>query len=286
MSRPGGSDRVVWLACSVVALAWAAGVSSYLHGGYRSMWVTGLLLAGVALLLWLGCLMACSHLRRQAEKERRLRLAVEEAYRGTMHALTAALDLRDDETYGHSRRVMQYSLAMGRRLGLSPDDLQTLAWGALLHDLGKIGIRDGVLFKPGSLTPAERAEMNRHVIIGQELVAKVPFLARTHAMIRHHHERYDGAGYPDGLQGEAIPLLARLFTVADAYDAMTSSRPYRLEPLSPDQAMEVLQNGAGSQFCPRAVALFSELPRAELEPIRTNHFQSDDFAQELRFSID
>lgn len=214
-------------------------------------------------------------LREQALIERRVRLSLEEAYRGTLHALSATLDLRDDDTNGHSQRVMEYALAVGRRLELPEADMQTLAWGALLHDLGKIGIRDTILLKPGPLTAEERAIMNQHVVIGQQLVRNIPFLAHTQAMIRHHHERYDGTGYPDQLAGEAIPLVARIFAVVDAYDAMTSPRPDRPVPLTVSEARTAIERNAGGQFCPRVVAAFLRVGEVELDQIHLSSQRPD-----------
>lgn len=232
----------------------------------------GATVLAAVVLAWLFYALGMQEVRKQANLERQFRYALEEAYRGTLHALTSALDLRDDETCGHSRRVMGYSLAIGTRMGLDDRQLQTLAWGALLHDLGKIGIRDEILLKPGTLTPEERAAMNQHVVIGHQLVQSVPFLVRAADVIRHHHERFDGEGYPDRLQGESIPLLARIFAVADAFDAMTSPRPYRPVPMTMARARKIVEQEGGRQFCPTAVQTFLAIPLAELEEIRNQSF--------------
>jgi diguanylate cyclase (GGDEF)-like protein/putative nucleotidyltransferase with HDIG domain len=289
-------DRLVWLASGVLLIAWIVGIFAnfWLKDYWTGMAVTDVLyrqnsplLMGAALVLggsviaWQFYALGTAELRKLADMERQHREALEEAYRGTLHALTSALDLRDDETYGHSRRVMGYSLAVGRRLGCSQQDLQTLAWGALLHDLGKIGIRDRILLKPGPLTADERAQMNQHVVIGWQLVQNVPFLARTAEMVRHHHERFDGTGYPDRLAGQEIPLLARIFAVADAFDAMTSSRPYRREPLLMPQARAVIAAGTGAQFCPQVSGVFCGIPLAELEQIRADSFRPIDRIDDL-----
>jgi diguanylate cyclase (GGDEF)-like protein/putative nucleotidyltransferase with HDIG domain len=289
-------DRLVWLASGVLMLAWVVGLVA--NFAYKDLWtadgtaemvyrqnfsllVAAAIVLGGAVIAWQFYALGAAELRRQADMDRQHREALEEAYIGTLHALTSALDLRDDETYGHSRRVMGYSLAVGRRLGCSQQDLQTLAWGALLHDLGKIGIRDRILLKPGPLTAEERAQMNQHVVIGWQLVQNVPFLARTAEMVRHHHERFDGTGYPDRLKGQEIPLLARIFAVADAFDAMTSSRPYRREPLLMPQARAVIAAGTGAQFCPQVSGVFCGIPLAELEQIRVDSFRPIDRIDDL-----
>ncbi len=292
-------ERLIWLACGILLLAWA--VAAAANFGLRNYWnffptagadltrqysslllatalvVTGVVLAG--LLYYFGV----SELRKKADMERRFRYAMEEVYRGTLHALTSALDMRDGETYGHSRRVTGYSLAIAQRLQLDSGQLQTLAWGALLHDLGKIGIRDQILLKPGPLTWEERAEMNEHVVIGQQMVQHIAFLANAITVIRHHHERYDGSGYPDQLQGDDIPLLARIFSVADAFDAMTSPRPYRPAPMTMAEAVQVIQSEQGKQFCPKVVQMFAAIPISELEKIRAaSSLPMDDFSALIR----
>ncbi|HYF91136.1 MAG TPA: HD domain-containing phosphohydrolase [Symbiobacteriaceae bacterium] len=284
MQWPDANEKVIWIACGVMLFAWALIATGWVGGGSSLLndWANlqlgpeqvrvaiemAALVFVAALLAWMFYALGLAELRKQAAKELEHRRSLEEAYQGTLQALTAALDLRDDETYGHSRRVSGYSLLIGRRMGLPETELQTLAWGALLHDLGKIGIRDDILLKPGPLTSEERAAMNEHVVIGHQLVESVPFLARTAAMVRHHHERYDGTGYPDRLTGEEIPILARIFTVADSFDAMTSPRPYRAHPRTFPEAIEIIRAGVGVQFCPRVVSEFLRVPVEEWERIR------------------
>ena len=284
-------ERLVWLLSACLAMAWVfflwvwfamyhdswhpqagwQGLALDVEwgGSNRSLVVAGVFGVGVLGLAALFYRLGAAEIRRQMELERQLRQALQGAYVGTLSALAAVLDLHDEETYGHSQRVMRYSLAIARRLSLSLEEQQTLAWGALIHDLGKIGIPDHILRKPGPLNDEEWAEMRRHVLIGDDLVRRIPFLRATAPIVRHHHERYDGRGYPDGLAGEAIPLLARIFTVADALDAMTSSRPYRPVPLSVAAAVAEIAAEAGRQFCPRVVAALESIPLAELEAIRT-----------------
>ena len=176
----------------------------------------------------------------------------------TVRSLVAAIDAKDVYTRGHSERVYRYSMKIGERLGLSADDLQTLSWASVLHDVGKIGISGEILNKPAKLTDAEFAEIKTHPAKGCVVLAPIPQLAATIPAIRHHHERYDGHGYPDGLAGEAIPLLARVIAVADTFDAIYSSRAYRAAR-SLGWAIEEIRRCSGTQFDPPVAAAFLEL---------------------------
>jgi len=187
---------------------------------------------------------------------------LKETYDGTLEALVTALDARDRETKGHSTRVMDYTLDIARRVGLQPD---TSAWenlrrAALLHDVGKIGVSDFILHKPGPLTDEEWKEMRRHPIIGYEMLKGVRFLAAPAEIVYSHHERFDGKGYPRALAGENIPLGARIFAVADTFDAMTSDRPYR-RALPWETARDEIVRQRGTQFDPQAVDAFLEACR-------------------------
>jgi hypothetical protein len=178
-------------------------------------------------------------------------------YDGTLEALVTALDARDRETKGHSTRVMDYTLDIARRLGLQPG---TPAWedlkrAALLHDVGKIGVSDFILHKPGPLTPEEWEEMRRHPAIGYEMLKGVRFLAGPTEIVLSHHERFDGKGYPRALAGEEIPLGARIFAAADTFDAMTSDRPYR-RALPWEAALDEIVKNSGAQFDPQVVEAF------------------------------
>ena len=183
------------------------------------------------------------------------------AQAATRAALLGMLRARDHETEGHSERVVGGTLALGRHLGLAGAALEALELGAILHDLGKVGVPDAILHKPGPLTDAEWAEMRRHPAIGHELTARDPALLPAAPIVRHHHERWDGTGYPDGLGGATIPLGARIFTLADTFDAMTSDRPYRAG-LAPAAAVAEIAAQAGRQFDPAVVAAFLELAAA------------------------
>jgi putative nucleotidyltransferase with HDIG domain len=184
----------------------------------------------------------------------------EAAYTGAIRALAAALDARDPYTAGHSDRVSVLSVAIGRGLSLPPDDLEVLRLGALLHDIGKIGVPDHILGKPGPLTPAEFDIIKQHPVLGARILRSVPFLAKHIPIVELHHERPDGRGYPTGLRGDDIPLLVRIVHVADAYDAMTSARAYRAARPSLD-ALRELWRCAGSEFHAEIVgALATALP--------------------------
>lgn len=192
---------------------------------------------------------------------------VERAYMGTLEALIKALEIRDHETEGHSRRVVQYTLALAQHLGVAEEDLVPLMRGALLHDIGKIGIPDAILRKPEPLSEPEWAVMKQHTLIGYQMLRHIDFLSQGTPVILHHHERFDGKGYPSGLSGEAIPFGARIFSVADAYDAMTSDRPYR-RGRSHEEAVAEIVRCSGTQFDPRVVQALLALPEEELARIR------------------
>jgi putative nucleotidyltransferase with HDIG domain len=197
-----------------------------------------------------------------AERTAQLQAAlrqIEGSYEDTLEALGAAIDLRDSETAGHSQRVCRYSLEIARAMSWSTKQLGSLARGAYLHDIGKLGVPDGILLKPGPLTADERTLMQQHVQIGFELVKGIPFLTDAAEIILTHHERYDGSGYPHGLKAEEILLGARIFAVADSFDAITSDRPYRRA--SPfDAGRETIQREAGRLFDPQIVSVFLSIP--------------------------
>jgi HD-GYP domain-containing protein (c-di-GMP phosphodiesterase class II) len=187
-------------------------------------------------------------------------------FNATLISLSKAIDLRDKDTEGHCRRVVDYSLMMGRHLDFSDEELTCLCHGALLHDIGKIGVSDSILLKPGPLTEEEWAVMRTHPELGFMMVADVKQLERAREIILNHHERFDGKGYPRGLNGEAIPLGARLFTIADAFDAMVSDRPYRKGMTLPEARDEV-RRCSGTQFDPICVAAFEKISDDQLEEI-------------------
>ena len=182
-----------------------------------------------------------------------------ETYDGTLEALIMALDARDRETKGHSFRVAEYVMLMSRRLGIDEesDEWTAIRRGALLHDVGKIGVPDQVLHKPGPLTPEEWVKMKGHPMIGYDMLREISFLAEAANIVRCHHERFDGKGYPRGLAGDEIPLGARIFSAADAFDAMTSDRAYR-KALRPEAARDEIIRHSGTQFDPQVVQVFLE----------------------------
>jgi putative nucleotidyltransferase with HDIG domain len=179
-----------------------------------------------------------------------------------MESLTATVDARDAYTAGHSRRVQKISLAIGEELGLSPEELEPLGYAALFHDIGKLGLPDAILLKPARLDAAEWALIMRHPSDGASIIERLGFLNDAVPAIRHHHERYDGRGYPDRLAGSEIPLGARIIHVADAFDSMLSARVYR-PARSLEATLAEIERMAGVQFCPRAVEALKAVMKRE-----------------------
>jgi putative two-component system response regulator len=188
--------------------------------------------------------------------------SLEQAYRSTLRALTAALETRDAETHGHSERVVTYSLRLGREYGLDNTQMKALEFGALLHDIGKIGVPDAILRKPAALTEEEWVHMRAHPLHGQQILRGIEFLEGAARVVAQHHEKWDGSGYPLGLIADDIDVCARIFSVADAFDAMTSDRVYR-KGKSYAAAAEELDKWAGRQFDPQVVAAFHRVPQAD-----------------------
>ena len=185
----------------------------------------------------------------------RLMEQLQVTYVATLRSLIQILESKDPYTKGHTERVASYSLALATRLGLPPDDIRRILFGSLLHDVGKMGLRDDIINKPGPLTPEEWVQMKLHPVVGAQIVEKMEFLTGAIDIVRHHHESYDGKGYPDGLAGEQIPLHARIVTVADSFDAMTTDRPYR-KALTIAEAVRRLEESSGVQFDPRIAKVF------------------------------
>ncbi len=180
---------------------------------------------------------------------------LQEAFYTTVYTLAETIEKRDPYTGNHTKRVMEYSLAIGNTLGLGQQDLTRLQLAAVLHDVGKIGVRDNVLLKEGPLTAEEFAQIKQHSAYGAEIVCNIKKMKDIIPGVRHHHERFDGRGYPDGLAGEEIDLIARIIAVADTFDAMITDRPYR-KGLDIDTAFAELRKNAGGQFDPRVVEAF------------------------------
>lgn len=177
-----------------------------------------------------------------------------------LRALVRVVDERDHHTFNHSENVSNYSRSMAEALDLSQEDIEAIASAALLHDLGKVGMADDILFNPKLLNPEERKNAEQHAEIGAMLLSKFPLFDKGAILVRHHHERYDGKGYPAGLKGETIPLGSRIISVADAYQAMTEDRPYR-RALTQSNAIARLEEGSGTQFDPRVVQVFVQVLR-------------------------
>ena len=216
--------------------------------------------------------------QRTAELDQALD-SLEGAYRATLKALTAALETRDSETHGHSERVVTYSLRLGIEYGLNNEELKALEFGSLLHDIGKIGVPDSILRKPAKLTEEEWERMREHPLHGQQILRGINFLQGAARVVAQHHERWNGSGYPLGLRAEDIDVCARIFAVADAFDAITSDRVYR-RGKSYEAAIQELEDWAGRQFDPEVVQAFNRVPKSDwdelyrrsLEP-KDEHFQ-------------
>jgi response regulator RpfG family c-di-GMP phosphodiesterase len=203
---------------------------------------------------------------RTAELDRTLQ-SLEDAYRSTLKALTNALEKRDSETSGHSERVVTFSLRLGREMGLSRAQMSALEFGSLLHDIGKIGVPDAILRKPSKLTEDEWVEMRKHPAHGQQILNDIEFLKGASRVVLQHHEKFDGTGYPRGLRGEEIDQNARIFAVADAFDAITSDRVYR-KGQSYEAAAAELDKWMGRQFDPAVVKAFHRVPREDWDDLR------------------
>ena len=203
--------------------------------------------------------------QRTAELDRALN-SLEGAYRSTLKALTAALETRDSETHGHSERVVSYSLRLGREYGLNSEAMKSLEFGSLLHDIGKIGVPDSILRKPAKLTEEEWVRMREHPLHGQQILRGIEFLQGASRVVAQHHEKWDGTGYPLGLRNEEIDICARIFAVADAFDAITSDRVYRRgKPY--EAASQELDDWAGRQFDPKVVEAFHRVPKEDWEEL-------------------
>ena len=203
---------------------------------------------------------------RTAELDKALE-EIENSYRMTLKALVQALETRDFETHGHSERVVTFSLRLGYELGLDKDALRDLELGALLHDIGKIGVPDAVLRKPAKLNDEEWNKMKLHPLHGQKILRNIGFLEGATRVVSQHHEKWDGSGYPAGLRGEEIDIGARIFSVVDAFDAMVSDRVYR-KGCSYEDAVAELERFAGTQFDPVIVEAFKHVPKEDWEILR------------------
>ena len=193
-----------------------------------------------------------------AVENERLRHGQRRAYVGIVATLIEAIEAKDRFNRGHSRRVADLAVRFGCHLGLPERDRELLETGAKLHDIGKIGIPEEILNKKGKLTDEEYEVIKSHPVISEQIIMPLEFLAEARPIVRHHHERYDGKGYPDGLAGDEIPRAAAILSIVDAYDALVSDRPYR-DGLPPARAMQILDEGAGTQWDPDLVREFRSL---------------------------
>jgi ribonuclease P protein subunit RPR2 len=206
-------------------------------------------------------------LRETFKEERARAQELRDSYFATVRALTNAVEARDSYTGKHAERVAAYALEIGAAVGERWAGSPEIEFGFLLHDIGKVAIPDSILHKPEPLTPKERELIEQHPVIGWEIVRQVDFLGAASDVVRHHHERWDGDGYPDNLKGENIPLTARVFAVADTLDALTTTRPYR--PASPiTDARALIREARGSQFDPVVADAFAGMPDEVFERIR------------------
>jgi response regulator RpfG family c-di-GMP phosphodiesterase len=207
---------------------------------------------------------------------------LQESYENTLQALVTALDFRDNETQGHSWRVVEYSVLVAERMGVGEPELTWIRRGAILHDVGKIGIPDAVLRKPGKLTDKEWGEMKKHPEMGYRMLHHIPFLGPALDIVLSHQERWDGTGYPQRLRGEAIPLGARIFAVVDTFDAMTSDRPYR-PALTIEDAANEIRRCSGEQFDPRVADAFLSIATDRWREIRERvHRQVTDLEEQVK----
>lgn len=188
----------------------------------------------------------------------RLYQKIQDSYFEIVKALAQTIEAKDPYTHGHSARVMEYAVQIAQKLGLPEEEIESLRYAAILHDIGKIGVRGIVLNNPNGLTVKEYDEIKKHPLVGEGIIKPIELLQPIRPLIRHHHEWYNGKGYPDGLSGENIPLGARILAVADAYDAMKSDRPYR-KALTEETAIQELRQGSGTQFEPKLVEVFLEI---------------------------
>jgi HD-GYP domain-containing protein (c-di-GMP phosphodiesterase class II) len=206
-------------------------------------------------------------LREVFKQERARAQELRRSYIATVRALSNAVEARDAYTGKHAERVAAYGMELARCCGLAVEDSPQIEFGFLLHDVGKVAVPDAILFKSSSLTEEEYSLVRRHPVIGSEILRDIDFLGEGKLVVRHHHERWDGLGYPDGLEGDTIPLAARVFAVADALDALTTDRPYRPASSFADARREVLR-GAGSQFDPVVVAAYRQIPDRTFEALK------------------
>ncbi|GAB4578118.1 MAG: hypothetical protein Fur0022_08510 [Anaerolineales bacterium] len=196
---------------------------------------------------------------RLTEEVRKLNRQIQEVYEGFLEGWILGLELRDIETRRHAHRVTDLAVEMAETMGIDESEIMYLRWGALLHDIGKIGVPDHILLKPGPLTSEEWATMRKHTTYAYEMLSRVSFLGPAIEIPYYHHEKWDGTGYPNGLRGEQIPLSARIFAVVDVWDALNSKRPYRTEAWEKEKIIALIREQSGKHFDPKVVRVFLEL---------------------------
>jgi putative nucleotidyltransferase with HDIG domain len=253
----GGAGAAV---STAVVTGVCGGAMAYSGSGDLASRIGG---AGELGVFWMVGALAANFFEQQKKHIR----SMEEANENTLVALASALDVREHGTGLHSQRVADYTLRLADEMGIrEKESLAVIGKGALLHDVGKIGVPDSVILKPGPLTESEWKVMRTHPEVGNRMLRKIGFLRDSAEIVLCHHEKVDGTGYPRGLKGEEIPMGARLFTVIDVYDALTTARPYH-DATAHEKALEILRSGSGTHFDPRVVAAFEKVPAAEWQEI-------------------
>jgi len=255
-SAPKRLDKWLWLVGVITTVASITVLLMALEPSAFNYLAAFVLLGSMGLLAFTSASRALSFSARYEESVLYAE-KVQRSYRSLRQVVTTAMDLRDDVTGGHSDRVVGLSLELGHRLGLVEERLHHLEWAAFLHDIGKVRVDEGILTKPGPLDAGEWGEMQQHPYFSHSILRQVEYLREAAEIVYCHHERYDGMGYPRGLRGAEIPLEARIFSVADAYDAMVSPRPYR-QTLNHEQAVQEILRHGGTQFDPQVVAAFAK----------------------------
>jgi HD-GYP domain-containing protein (c-di-GMP phosphodiesterase class II) len=255
-SEPARLPRWLWLVAVITTMVSMTVLFMALEPSVITYVVTFALLGSMGLLAFASASHALNFSARYEESILHVE-EVKRSYHSLRQVVTTAMDLRDDVTGGHSDRVVGLSLELGRRVGLVAERLRHLEWAAFLHDIGKVRVEEGILTKPGPLDAGEWGEMQQHPSFSHSILTQVEHLREAAEIVYCHHERYDGMGYPRGLRGAEIPLEARIFSVADAYDAMVSPRPYR-QTLGHEQAVQEILRHGGSQFDPQVVAVFGQ----------------------------